>query len=106
LIGHIPPLSALNDWGMRFNALTERYSYTLRAQYYGHRHTDHIGIFLDGKNRKDVIGYCFVAPSLQCGKNPQYRVLDVDFDSLQVLDYKQLSLNLTKFTKKSDPGKF
>ena len=45
IIGHIPPSSAMNDWAMRFNALTERYSYNIRGQFYGHTHHDHVGFF-------------------------------------------------------------
>ena len=45
IIGHISPKSAMNEWSMRFNALTDRYSYIIRGQFYGHSHTDHTGFF-------------------------------------------------------------
>jgi sphingomyelin phosphodiesterase len=50
IVGHIPPRQSLNDWAMRFDALTERYSYIIRGQFYGHTHDDEIGLipsFLD-----------------------------------------------------------
>jgi len=74
---------------MRFNALTDRYSYTLRGQFYGHTHTDHVGLFFSFKNKSELVSYCLIAPSLQCGKHPEYRIMDIDFDTLQVLDYDQ-----------------
>lgn len=37
---------------------------------------------------------------------PEYRVMDVDYDSLQVLDYSQYHLDLRKFTSKEDQPVF
>ena len=91
IIGHISPKSALNDWSMRFNALTDRYSYIIRGQFYGHSHTDHIGFFPSIKNISHMTNYFFIAPSLTTysNKHPEYRIMTVDLDSLQVVDYDQ-----------------
>ena len=91
IIGHIGPGSALNEWSMRFNALTDRYSYIIRGQFYGHSHTDHIGFFPPINNLTDTCNYFFRAPSLgtRSYKHPEYRIMTVDFDSLQVVDYDQ-----------------
>lgn len=82
IIGHIPPRSALNDWAMRFDALTDRYSYIIRGQFYGHTHTDHVCLFFSMKNDSKLVNYCLIAPSLQCGKNPEYRIMEIDYDTL------------------------
>ena len=76
---------------MRFNALTERYSYTIRGQFYGHSHTDHIGFFSDYHNYSRINNYFFIAPSLTTysNKHPEYRIMTIDYDTLQVLDYDQ-----------------
>lgn len=89
IIGHIPPKDALNDWSMRFNALTDRYSYTIRGQFYGHTHSDHVCLFFSFADPSKLVNYCLIAPSLQCGKNPQYRIMEIDYDTLQVVNYDQ-----------------
>jgi hypothetical protein len=55
-----------------------------------------------------LAAYYLVAPSLTTfeRRHPEYRVLTIDYDTLQVLDYEQYRLDLSKFTKKEDPAKF
>lgn len=96
LIGHIPPKSNLNDWSMRFNAIVDRYSYIIRGQFYGHTHSDHVSLMPDMKNITNIStatlsNYYLIAPSLTTYSDriPEYRVMDVDFDTLQVKDYSQ-----------------
>lgn len=50
IIGHVHPKSTVNEWIMRYNALVDRYSYVIRAQYFGHSHVDHIAFFPTFKN--------------------------------------------------------
>lgn len=96
LIGHIPPKSNLNDWAIRFNAIVDRYAYIIRGQFYGHTHSDHVSFFPQMKNTANVStaalsNYYLVSPSLTTYSDriPEYRVMDVDFDTLQVIDYSQ-----------------
>jgi sphingomyelin phosphodiesterase len=89
IIGHIPPKDYIYEWGERFTALIDRYSYIIRGQFYGHTHHDQAGVFFSSKNSSKLVNYCLVAPSLQCGKHPQYRVMEVDYDTLQVVNFKQ-----------------
>lgn len=91
IIGHIPPKEALNDWSMRFNALVDRFSYTIRGQFYGHTHRDHVGLFPSLLNNSQLVNAYLIAPSLTTysNKHPEYRVMSVDLDSLQVVDYEQ-----------------
>lgn len=108
IIGHISPKSAMNDWSMRFNALTERYSYTIRGQFYGHTHSDHVGFFPSLTNNSRLVNTFLIAPSLTTysEKHPEYRVMTVDYDSLQVVDYEQYRLDLNKYQKKDDAAHF
>jgi sphingomyelin phosphodiesterase len=92
VIGHIPPKEALNDWSMRFNALVDRYAYTIRGQFYGHTHRDHIGFFPSMMgNDSHLVNSYLIAPSLTTysNKHPEYRVMSIDLDTLQVVDYEQ-----------------
>ena len=81
---------------MRFNALTDRYSYTIRGQFYGHSHTDHIGFFPSIKDLNKMTNYFFIAPSLTTysDKHPEYRIMTIDLDTLQVIDYDQYRYNI------------
>ena len=54
LIGHIPPKNNLNDWAMRFSAIIDRYSYIVRAQFYGHTHNDHFSFIPKMNNIKNI----------------------------------------------------
>jgi sphingomyelin phosphodiesterase len=98
----------MNDWAIRFNALTERYSYNIRGQFYGHTHRDHVGFFPSFADKEKLAAYYLISPSLTTysDKHPEYRVMTIDYDTLQVLDYEQYRLDLNKFTKKEDNAKF
>lgn len=96
---------------MRFNALVDRFSYIIRGQFYGHTHADQISFFPDMKSLEkidnvSISNYYLVAPSLTTygDRVPEYRILDIDFDTLQILDFKQYKLDLSKFkTKEQKP---
>lgn len=104
LIGHIPPKSNLNDWAIRFNAIVDRYAYIIRGQFYGHTHSDHVSFFPQMKDKANVStaalsNYYLVSPSLTTYSDriPEYRVMDVDFDTLQVIDYSQYRYEIYYF---------
>ena len=84
---------------MRFNALVDRYSYIIRGQFFGHTHSDHLSFYpkikehYESKNISSdpLSNYYLVAPSLTTYSDriPEYRVMEVDFDTLQVVNYHQ-----------------
>lgn len=81
----------LSEWSIRFNALVERYSYIIRGQFYGHSHRDHMAFFSSFADKKKLTNYYLLAPSLTTysDKNPSYRIMTIDYDTLQVIDYDQ-----------------
>ena len=76
---------------MRYNAIVDRYSYVIRGQFFGHTHVDHINFFRSFANPSKLSGFYMISPALTTAtfKNPEYRVLEIDYDTLQVLDYHQ-----------------
>ena len=76
---------------MRFNALVVRYSYIIRGQFFGHTHADHLAFYPSFKNDEKITNYYLVAPSLTTYSNndPRYRVMEIDYDTLQVIDFQQ-----------------
>ena len=100
---------------MRFNALVDRFSYIIRGQFFGHSHVDHVAFYPSFKDKGKLSGYYFISPSITTAtyKNPQYRIMDVDYDTLQVTEYYQymylfkwFRLNLSSNPKKEDNPKF
>lgn len=97
---------------MRFNAIVDRYSYIIRGQFYGHTHSDHFAFFPDFKTKDNIdttklSNFYLVAPSLTTYSDriPEYRVMEVDFDTLQVLDFSQYRLDLRKnYTSEDHPS--
>lgn len=108
IIGHIPPNNNMNKWTLRYNSIIDRFSYTIRGQFYGHTHNDHIGVHYNLHNQSSLVNYYFVAPSLTTYDNrvPRYRVLDIDYDTLQAKDFHQYRLDIRKYQKKEDKAKF
>jgi sphingomyelin phosphodiesterase len=92
IVGHIPPLDSVDLWGQRFNILVDRFNYIIRGQFYGHTHNDHLSFFtaVNDTSRKIINNY-LVAPSFttSTAKNPRYRILKVDRDTMRVIDYDQ-----------------
>ena len=81
---------------MRYTALVDRYSYIIRGQFHGHTHSDHLAFYPSLKDHKNIStdilsSYYLVAPSITTYSNrvPEYRVMEVDYDTLQVINYDQ-----------------
>ncbi len=50
------------EWGYRYSVLMERYSGTVRGQFFGHTHYDNFAVQRDFMDRP--VGVTFVHPSL------------------------------------------
>ena len=89
----------MDTWSLRYNAIVDRFSYTIRGQFFGHTHNDHIGIHYGVNNQSEVTNYYFISPSLTTydGRVPRYRLMDVDYDTLQVKNFNQYRLDLRKY---------
>jgi sphingomyelin phosphodiesterase len=98
----------MNTWSLRYNAIVDRYSYTIRSQFFGHTHNDHVGIHYGVNNLTEVTNYYLISPSLTTydSRIPRYRILDVDYDTLQVKNFYQYRLDLRKYQNPEDKPKF
>ena len=84
---------------MRYNALVDRFSYIIRGQFFGHTHSDHLSFspkikeHLENKNitYDPISSFYLCAPSITTFSTriPEYRIMDVDFDTLQIIDFHQ-----------------
>jgi len=73
----------LNTWSKIYNAIVDRYSYTIRGIFGGHSHADELEIFYDSENEKPI-NACYIAPSLTTysNRNPSFRVFEADKETL------------------------
>lgn len=100
IIGHIPADNCMDQWARRYEAIVDRFNYTIRGQFFGHSHNDFFRMFYT-QDRTTPVGVQFIAGSLTTlGKqNPSFRVFEIDVDTAIPIRYHQYTLNLTKYNK-------
>lgn len=101
IAGHIPPSHNWcdQDWSERYNLIVERFRDTIKGQFYGHTHKDHLTVQrMDSISRKEdklVSSALFVVPSLTTSSNqrPSYRLYIAHSSTHDLLDYHQYRMN-------------
>ncbi len=102
IIGHIAPSSCLESWKLNYFRIVNRYESTVAGQFFGHSHADELDIFYDMKDstRAFSVSYLPGSATTYSFLNPGYRIYEVDGvygnSSFQVLDYRNVYLNLTE----------
>ena len=84
IIGHVKvgEDACLNEWGIRYRALTERYQHVILSNLFGHTHTEDINLLSDSKN-EDIIHVMFTPGGLTTysNHNPQFKIYDIDYET-------------------------
>ena len=95
----------LTECAKRFQALFDRYEYTVRGIFSGHTHMDDIEGISEYFNKSKIIHLNFIAPQLTTysKKLPSYRIYYIDKDTMQVLDYEQYRFNLSYSNETGEP---
>ncbi|XP_063706470.1 sphingomyelin phosphodiesterase-like [Culicoides brevitarsis] len=100
IMRHIPISSsdAFRYWTREYMRIVERFSHVIAAHFEGHTHKNEIGVFYDRENVEHAINVAFNAGSLTTYSflNPNFMVLYVDKESLEVLDMESYMFNLTE----------
>jgi len=98
IIGHIPPSDCIYEWGARYKAVVDRYSYNIRGQFFGHTHEDfyHLSKSYATNETNSII---FETPSLTTYSwyAPAIRVFEFDLDTSIPINYYQYRLDLEKW---------
>ncbi|XP_022913387.1 sphingomyelin phosphodiesterase-like [Onthophagus taurus] len=102
IIGHIPPgdSDCLKVWSRNFYKIIDRFEDTVKAQFYGHTHSDQFEVFYDTTSFKRATNIAFIAPSVTTFEhhNPGYRIYYVDGDhertTREVIDHETWITNL------------
>eukprot|EP00345_Euplotes_harpa_P011349 CAMPEP_0168351852 /NCGR_PEP_ID=MMETSP0213-20121227/22163_1 /TAXON_ID=151035 /ORGANISM="Euplotes harpa, Strain FSP1.4" /LENGTH=514 /DNA_ID=CAMNT_0008362873 /DNA_START=374 /DNA_END=1918 /DNA_ORIENTATION=+ len=97
IIGHIPPDVALTEWSIRYKALVERFQHVIRFQGFGHVHQEEFNVVRGVFDFKPISSY-HQAGSLTTftGKNPSFRMMDFDKETMLPLRMHTYFLNITK----------
>ncbi|KAF5302830.1 hypothetical protein FQA39_LY02010 [Lamprigera yunnana] len=82
IIVHVPPGNSdcLKTWSSNYYKIVNRYESTIKAQFFGHIHSDEYQVFYDTQNPTRVTNIAYVAPSMTSYKNvnPAYRIYYID----------------------------
>lgn len=104
IVGHVLPgwdgYSSLDNPTNLFYQIVTRYSHTIAAMFFGHTHEDQFSVFYHNTNgnsssiskkTEDAIAISYISPSITPYKNmnPGIRVLEIDPETYEVMDYHQ-----------------
>ncbi|CAD6195707.1 unnamed protein product [Caenorhabditis auriculariae] len=113
VMAHIPPgdSECLEGWAINYYRVIQRFSDTIRAQFFGHDHLDFFTVFYEDMHNvtSKPISVGYAAPSVTTfeNQNPAYRIYDVDpYSSFKILDYTSYSADLNESTKPTEEPKW
>uniref|UniRef100_A0A915DF07 Sphingomyelin phosphodiesterase n=1 Tax=Ditylenchus dipsaci TaxID=166011 RepID=A0A915DF07_9BILA len=105
-MAHIPPgdSECLEGWSRNYYKVVNRFADTIKAQFFGHVHTDGFIVFYEDMNnfRSKPTNVLYTAPSVTTFENlnPAYRMYTIDGNyngsSYEVYDFETYFLNLTE----------
>ncbi len=100
IVGHIPPGDgySLDPFNKRYNALIDRYTNTIRGQFFAHTHNDEFKMTQSYASPGRQSGVQFIVPSLTTfpNINPSFRIYEFDRQTGFTFDYVQYRMYLTK----------
>lgn len=82
-MGHVPSnRDCVKTWSDVYNAIVDRYAYTIRGIFAGHSHDDELEIFYSSETG-EPINATYIAPSLTTynNRNPSFRVFEIDSET-------------------------
>lgn len=100
LIGHVPPdhRECTEFWLYNYVRLMERFSDTIKAQFYGHTHRDEFRVVygINDRENNQPVAFQFICPSITSYSqtNPAYRIYEIDSGTYEVVNYKTYYFNL------------
>jgi sphingomyelin phosphodiesterase len=100
IISHIPPNKCLDSWAKIYSAIIDRFSHIIKGQFAGHTHGDSFQVFRDYFT-KEINNLMFLPGSLTTYSNrePSFRIYEVDYETLEPVDYLQYRLDLDKWNQ-------
>ena len=95
----------LTECAKRFQALFDRYEYTVRGIFSGHTHNDDVQGVSEYFNNSKIIHLNFHSPQFTTYtyKIPSYRIYTIDKATMEVINYEQFRFDLEKSNKEEKP---
>ncbi|GAA5863566.1 hypothetical protein JCM3774_006528 [Rhodotorula dairenensis] len=109
IVGHMPPgdHDAFLDQSNYANQIFQRYSQTIAAHFYGHKHSDSFAVGYSDYARRaadTANGVAFLGGALTPKSgNPVFRIYDVDPDTYEVMDFRTYTTNVDGPEFQQDP---
>jgi sphingomyelin phosphodiesterase len=114
ILAHIPPGDGecLQGWARNYYRIVQRFSETIRGQFFGHTHWDSFALFYEDMNDpfSKAINVLYTAPSVTTFEdlNPAYRIYtvegDVEGSKHDILEYETHFFNLSKAEEGHEPN--
>lgn len=103
IIAHIPSVSCLHQFGIRYKALMERFQHVVRFSSFGHTHDESLFI-TQAINTTSPIGFNFVSASGTSGgdRNPAFTMVEFDAEYMVPLNVHTYYMNLTEANASPD----
>lgn len=110
IIGHMS--SGLSDYmqdqSAIFDQIVQRYRHTIAAQFYGHTHSAGFEIGYTSyafRDEKTASSISYIAPALTPDAgNPAFRILEVDPDTFNVVDFVDVNADMSDPTYQEKPS--
>lgn len=104
MLVHIPPAECLHPYGVRIQAIQERYQHIIRFSLSGHTHNEEFNVVKSVYDDKNV-GVNFIAGSLTpyTDKNPAFTVIEIDAEYLVPVNFKTYFFNLSEADEAHPP---
>uniref|UniRef100_A0A915CRE5 Sphingomyelin phosphodiesterase n=1 Tax=Ditylenchus dipsaci TaxID=166011 RepID=A0A915CRE5_9BILA len=106
IMAHVPPGDGecLEGWSRNYYRVVNRFADTIKAQFFGHVHTDAFTVFYEDMNDylSQPTNVLYTAPSVTTFENlnPAYRIYTIDGNyknsSYEIDDFETYFLNLTE----------
>lgn len=109
IIGHMPmgDIDAIPHSSNYFNQITQRYSSTIAAMFFGHTHVDHFEItYSDYSNQSadNALITSYICPALTPLEGmPAFRIYDVDPETYAVLDHTTYIADMDDASFQTEP---
>jgi hypothetical protein len=104
VIAHIPTMSCLHQFGLRYHAIMDRYQAVVRFQSFGHTHNEEFYVTRSIYD-KEPIGWSFVAGSGTSGdsRNPAFTMTEYDKEFMVPINVHTYFMNLTEANSGMEP---
>ncbi|KAJ8959688.1 hypothetical protein NQ318_021879 [Aromia moschata] len=106
ILMHVPTGNSecLTVWSREFNRIIERFANTIVGHFNGHTHRDELLVYYNSSDSSQAINVAWNGASLTTftQNNPSYKILQIDDETFDLLDFEEWMFNLTLANSRTD----